>query len=213
MVVEEAIKGASKVVKSGLVVATGFLAGLPLIVAIPIVLIMLGVGIYLIVTLMPFIVAGAVFILALFLARWLKLPEPWNIGVPVLAGLVAITPYFVHSLSQATLAAALAVSGQEGLSFSITPSGVAVVILFMAMISSGAWVYNKQRTGRPLGLALAVVLLLLAVLPSAIGTPANAGIVSMEGETLLGGISPLLIILPIGIAVIWIAYWRGWFVR
>lgn len=211
--VEEAVSKASVPAKAAVVGVFGALAGLPLIILVPVLLVTIGLGIYVVVTLIPFIVAGTVFILAFYVARWIKLTEPWNVLVPVGAALIAILPNFVSSLSQTAMSMAGAMVG----GYSLTLVGFVAICLFLALLVSGAYVFIKQDSWSALGVSLTAVVMMITILPDMMGTSVGAGVVSLEGEAALAGIDPLLIILAIGIAIVWVAAavaHRGhWFAR
>jgi hypothetical protein len=206
--VEEAVGKVSQPAKAAAVGVLGALAGLPLIILLPVLLVIFGLGIYLVITLTPFIVAGAVFILAFFVARWIKLKDPWNILVPVGAGLIAILPTFVGSFSSSLASVSSAMSGETIPSYSLTPSAFVAIVAFIVLIATGAYSRWKTDNWRVMCISLVVVLLMLPAMPTLVGASAGSGLVAIDGQPAPASFDPLILVLIIGIGSAWAAHRR-----
>lgn len=191
----------------------GGLMGLPLIILIPVLLVTLGVGIYLVVTLLPFIVAGAVFIFAFYVARWLKIPEPWNILVPVGAALIAIMPHFVKSFTAGTMSLASALSGEAVPSYTLTPFAIIAIVLFLALMAAGTYSFVRRGEWSALGVSLAAIALMLTIVPGMVRADLGSAVVAVDGHNLSSSIwagqVTLVSVLLVSIAIIYIIHrWR-----
>jgi len=86
-----------------------FLGSIPLWLFIPIILISLGVGIYVTVTVLPFLVSGLVMFLFYLLFDYFDVDSPWLYVGPVLFGTIALLPMFVPQIMEAMVSG---ISGQ-----------------------------------------------------------------------------------------------------
>jgi hypothetical protein len=189
----------------------GATLGLPLFLLLPILLIGIGVGIYLIVTLMPFIIAGAVFVVALLVARELKIRQPWEVVLPMLAGLVALFPYFTSSLALSMASASSSVSGQSIPGAVMAPAGIFEIALFLVIVALSIWMSYEKKNGKPLATAFLVGFFLLLA-GSAFGASAGASTLAVDGAT-PSGFDSLLVVLPATLIVLVAGYRMDWFER
>ena len=208
MAVKKALK--KQAVASVAIMGLGASLGLPLFLLIPIVLLAIGVGIYVIVTLMPFIIAGIVFIAAFLVARVLKIGEPWKLIIPIIAAVLALFPYFVHSLSLSMASVSSSVSGASFPGVSMTSTGVLEILMFVILLALSIWLSIEKDNGKPLG-AMIVSLILLLALFSAAGASAGASTLAVDGAASAAGFDSLVVVLPLAIVVVLLGYRMDWF--
>jgi hypothetical protein len=150
------------------------------IIAIPVILIFLGMGIYMIWQMMPFLIVMIVFFCSFLLAQKLRIPGPWNLVVPLILAFSALFPFFVGKIKDFALARSAAAAAQVGfpipvLNVEIAPLGFLTISLFIALIASGVWAFI--RTGSWSALGVSITVLMLAV-----------GAASQAGQDVGGGI-------------------------
>ena len=192
------------------IMGLGATLGLPLFLLLPIALIAIIGSIYIVITLMPFIIAGAVFVIALLLARGLKIREPWEIIIPLFAGLLALFPYFVSSLALSMASASSSVSGQSIPGATITGTGILEILMFLGVVALSGWMSYEKKNGMPLATAFLVGFFLLLA-ASVVG--ASAGASTLAIDVVAPGFDSLLIVLPATLAGLLVGYRMGWYER
>jgi len=81
--------------------AASLALAVPLWLLIPIVLVVLGLGIYLVVSFLPFVVAGIIFVLTYWLLKRVGMREPYVYVLPLALGLLSLIPAFIPEMQGA----------------------------------------------------------------------------------------------------------------
>jgi len=146
---------------------------LPLWLMIPLILIAVGLGLYIVVSFLPFIVAGVIFGMTYWLLKRAGTPEPWVWALPVLFGLLAIAPAFVPAFRAFVLAQVNAQAAAMGILERIVDWIVGPFLFLTALIVLGflfLFLSSVKQLGRPgaflaatLGLAIGVGIALNAI--------------------------------------------------
>ena len=130
------------------------LLGLPLFILIPVVLVALGVGLYMVITLLPVLVFGGVFVIMYKVCKWSSLREPYLYLLPAVLAFVSLLPMVIpqfKALGVSALASMQGVSAQLGLFETVdwllrAPYYIFLVLL-LAFILVG--VISLRKFGRP----------------------------------------------------------------
>jgi len=168
-----------------------------LIIVIPLLLLFIGATIYIIATITPFLVAGVMFFITFCLCRKLNVPHPWSVVIPMFFGMVSLFPFFVdtlRSLAVTQVAVSAGVTETEMPSFALPLTTALLIAGFMIFFTIGGNFVVKEDNWSPLGVALVVMAMLMAVLYDcglvSFATTAGVLFVGMVTEVLVGGRYP-----------------------
>lgn len=190
---------------------------LPLAVLIPVVLVLLGVGVYIIIQILPIIVMGTVFFIVYLICRAVKMREPWMYIIPLLMGFVSLIPLMIEPLRDSLLSAG-GVNCQSGVAAQILDELFSVpkyLVYLMVGIFLLVGITSVQRLGGPgafLG-GVAALIVAFVIIGGEIDIFSTGGAAPMAGEAPLG-IPPLLWIISLAgilpIVITWYGYRKRW---
>lgn len=195
--------------------ALSVFASLPLWLLLPVVLIALGLGLYVVISFLPFFVAGVVFGFTYWILDRVGMKSPWNWILPFAFGLLALTPAFVPGMRAAVASSLNAGASAMGIIGDVTSWIIGPVLWITALFVLGflaIFLMSVRKLGRfgafvsgTVGLTLGTAIALNAV---GLGGP-MAVEAYVAGETILIEALPIAIGCTIAGAVQGAMMWMG----
>lgn len=211
------------------------LAGLPvaaiLIMVLPAFFILLGTGVYIVFSLMPFILTTLVFFFCYWLGGKLGMPETHKLLVAFAIACLALFLPMIGSLSSVSMGLAAQASAQAGeMVITLTPTFWAIVvgILFAVVLLFGVYFYRTERTLNPLigavlgtaisvgvGCAMGANMAQGMVVEPAVGAQFLGGIILwLFGGLIIGAIVAAILGLLIPLILFFVVWWlSGVFIK
>lgn len=190
-------------------------ASLPLWLLLPMVFIALGLGLYIVISFLPFFVAGVVFGFTYWILNRVGMKGPWNWILPFGFGLLALTPALVPGMRAAVASSINAGASAMGLIGDVV-SWIVGPILWVAAIFILAFLWLFLKSIRTLGRFGAFIsgtvglTLGTAIALNAIGLGGPAAVeAKVAGETILVEALPIAIGCTIAGAVQGVIMWFG----